>query len=702
MIPLKTFKEGMMMRLLPRVISQADKRGQIEAAISGFQDRIEQLRALVDGYQSLIDPTIDQGRTPNAIIVTFTSSFGKTVRRSLWLTPYLDTVATLLGYQNVDKAPLLAWAESLLGLNTGQVTDVALGHDQAMAPLQSTARLLAKTLGVMELPDSTPDSTVRLLARDQLQYAQAKGTPRALSQRLFALGFQDAILSPLWCRLAVRGDNSLLPREAVVAGAELDRRPTADQVPEDATYDITALRDGVFSLWSQTCSLQDSTQAYTSVNGDSPFVQVALLGNSNPNYRGEFSTREQYGLGDVATLSGSTYLATAYPPGTPGADNSGWTRIKQPAAEAVPEDQPVEYTLAGGTPSEEATAELLDEDGNATGITLSAIAPGTAFNGLRVKLSAWSLNNLSTLPSVTSAQRVSMGSYGPGTFRLSYVGGAWQYYPNRWVVTKQPTGSPGWFITFYAGSVANAVNLPEPDTTSGYSSLADAKAHVRDASVTFDHPGGEIWFEFTDVVDGYANNAVGMPMPTFKLEDFSPERRSLTVFDRLSKVKFRSSNFDALAAPAAIPVEPIQPNELLRDNPTLIPGYTAVAPYRPFGGASFTQVDATAVQLADDKLSDEDALVNSVIEDWRPATRTPRRSGIAIPIVDEERIAPYDMSEILFTTNGETEVFSGTSTDPLPPKFIDSLSGVSLDIVDLATEDLAIFITEDGKILITE
>jgi len=57
MRPLTTFPEDFMLGLLPKVVQDTDQNGYVRAVLGAWQDRVEQLRALVDQYSSLVDPT---------------------------------------------------------------------------------------------------------------------------------------------------------------------------------------------------------------------------------------------------------------------------------------------------------------------------------------------------------------------------------------------------------------------------------------------------------------------------------------------------------------------------------------------------------------------------------------------------------------------------------------------------------------------
>jgi hypothetical protein len=127
-----------------------DEKGYVRAVVGGWQDRIEELRALVDQYASLLEPMTDQAALPNCLVVTFTSRDGRDVRRYLYLNENLAAARAILEDPNADHSELLRWAELLLSLEEGTVLSVELGQHPRMAIGAPTVGLLAKTFGVMQ------------------------------------------------------------------------------------------------------------------------------------------------------------------------------------------------------------------------------------------------------------------------------------------------------------------------------------------------------------------------------------------------------------------------------------------------------------------------------------------------------------------------------------------------------------------------
>ena len=663
---LTTFTEDFHLNLLPKVIQEVDEKGYIRAVVGGWQDRIEELRALVDQYSAFLEPMVDQAAVPNTLVFTFTSTDGKEVRRHLHITPYLEAAVAILNNPNADKSVLLEWGDQLLGLKEESVSSVELGYNPRMAPLSSTLGLLAKTLGVMPLPDGVDPSIQRRLTRDQLAWTRSKGTARAIYHRMYALGFSEVVFTPLWSRLSPRMPLYPQDRGEVSGGppAEFDLRGRPDTYPELEDWNPEELRDGPYSLWEQACSLLDPAAFYTSVNGSSPFVRVLIHGLDHTNHRRAWNEHSQYVQGDVVTHASKVYVAKDPPIGIPGAaTSSGWSELLIPDTGT--------YTLSGGVENIRASVTLPSTDPETatpsySGITLEAIAPGASYNGVEVVVKDWVWLKEQVLATVSAPQRLSFGNFAPGRYKLSYGGGCWHADSrsvHQWRATKSPTGYAN--LVAYSAGTPYPFNEPTPDNPDQYAFPYGVEAICRDLAVTIDHAGGELWLEWS--AESYTYTEVGTPPLAIELEQLADEMRTLSVYTRLSRVKYRSSHFDVTVANETVLDQPVQPNPALVDDPKAYWPLTATAPYRPWGGYPLAQVDATKRQVNVAKLLNAAALAAAAVEDWRPATRTPRRVEVGIVILDSFRVAPYNSPKTLFTTNGVTTSFSGTVTEPMLP-----------------------------------
>lgn len=174
----------------------------------------------------------------------------------------------------------------------------------------------------------------------------------------------------------------------------------------------------------------------------------------------------------------------------------------------------------------------------------------------------------------------------------------------------------------------------------------------------------------------------------------SGTNKIITVADRLSAIKYRSSYFDLALAAEFDSVEELygrsamRRNKDLAANPTLTSDGTAVSPYRPWWSGSIStglssedflvmtgteipvvvtarvQSSGTDRQLNTDALVAAGVQVIQAFEEVRPATRQARKAGIGFLIRDEVGYAAYTKETRLFTTASGTN-YSGTSVDAL-------------------------------------
>lgn len=172
----------------------------------------------------------------------------------------------------------------------------------------------------------------------------------------------------------------------------------------------------------------------------------------------------------------------------------------------------------------------------------------------------------------------------------------------------------------------------------------------------------------------------------------SGTRRLVSISDRLSAVKYRSSFFDlAMTVEDQRAIElygttTARRNEDLADNPVLTDDGTAASPFRPWKGG---QIETGSVstdflhQVTDDPVAvisprtqatvadrqlDLTALIAAgvqaveIMEEVRSATRFPRRSRVGLLHSDDVTYAKYQRKSELFTTTSGTNTYSGTTT----------------------------------------
>ena len=174
----------------------------------------------------------------------------------------------------------------------------------------------------------------------------------------------------------------------------------------------------------------------------------------------------------------------------------------------------------------------------------------------------------------------------------------------------------------------------------------------------------------------------------------------ITVDDRLSAIKYRSSYFDLGLTADMDKIEDIfgsraaTTNKNLREDPTLTTDGTAVSPYRSWvdGSIAVDQVTTDWVTSAGtlpvatviarrqadpaapyhDRQLNMDAVVTTGVqvtqafEEVRAATRLPRRSAAGFLIDDQSCYAPYTSGTLLFTTTAATSYAGPSAASPLP------------------------------------
>jgi PhoD-like phosphatase len=192
--------------------------------------------------------------------------------------------------------------------------------------------------------------------------------------------------------------------------------------------------------------------------------------------------------------------------------------------------------------------------------------------------------------------------------------------------------------------------------------------------------------------------------------------KTLTISDRLSAIKYRSSYFDLGITADMDKVEEIfgssaaKPNKDLAANPTLTYDGTAVSPYRPWisgsistgtatsdwvtqtGSNAPTVITARTEATSSDRQLNMDSLVAAGIqvaqafEEVRPATRIPRRALSGFLIRDYVPYALYECTGTLFVSTGAL-TYSGTAANnpaaPYTVTKIELLSGTGTQSLGL-------------------
>lgn len=170
-------------------------------------------------------------------------------------------------------------------------------------------------------------------------------------------------------------------------------------------------------------------------------------------------------------------------------------------------------------------------------------------------------------------------------------------------------------------------------------------------------------FTFESLYEGESFNGVKVLVTTVGT------LRQVSVVERLSAIKYRSSHYD-LGLFRTFPgllddgdFETIQPNKDLQEYPTLVINGTAEVPYYPWTAGS-VQAEADNIQLDINRLGLLRTQAIPYFEELRAATRTPRRVVAGWSSEDDVIYAAYVAHQELFTaTTGTLATYSGTATE---------------------------------------
>ena len=277
--------------------------------------------------------------------------------------------------------------------------------------------------------------------------------------------------------------------------------------------------------------------------------------------------------------------------------------------------------------------------------------------------------------------------YRDGPF-FSWTGTASSGTNNTSFYTQTITGHNPWIDVVLLGSIAGTNT---PAITNGTVTHPAAGSYALAGGAPYskayvDPVGSSIRFQA--IAEGADFNGLFIHVATSGTYAF------ITVDDRLSALKYRSSYFDLGLTADMDKIEDIfgsraaTTNKDLKADPALTSDGTAVSPYRPWVSGSLSVVETTtdwvtadgtvasvvtARREADpaspylDRQLNFDAVVTSGIqvtqafEEVRAATRLPRRSEAGFLIDDQSCYAPYTSGTNLFVTQSGTTSYAGSS-----------------------------------------
>lgn len=261
---------------LPDAVINGDEKGYIEALISGYQDRLEDVRSFAKKLNNFWTPGATPDGEYNVVLVDLTSSQGKTYTRSLDLQTDTPAVGSVL---------LPKWAAAQLNVPLTDLGSVRYGYDPLRAVSVDTLAYLAATLGTVLyqtnlLPTSATLSVAQVsLVETWFPRLKIKGTALSFEVLGRILGFDDVRFTPLWTRLSPR-----VPNDVGNALNDSDFAASPEYFPQQIIgpfYNPFAYRDGPFFTWTGTAASGTNSTAFYSetVNGHNPWVEAVLLGS---------------------------------------------------------------------------------------------------------------------------------------------------------------------------------------------------------------------------------------------------------------------------------------------------------------------------------------------------------------------------------------------------------------------------------------
>lgn len=278
--------------------------------------------------------------------------------------------------------------------------------------------------------------------------------------------------------------------------------------------------------------------------------------------------------------------------------------------------------------------------------------------------------------------------------------------------TQAVTGQNPWIKVVLLGSLAGT-NIPAVSNGTVTHPATGAYALAGGAAMAFASvacPGSSI--QFQAIAAGDAFNGLVVNVTTAGTLAF------MSIADRLSSIKYRSSYFDLGLTANMDKIESIfssraaTTNRDLSANPTLTSDGTAVSPYRPWVGGSIAVAQGTQDWLttdgtntttvvarrcavpAQDRQLDMASLtvagvqVTQAFEEVRAATRLPRRSLSGVLFDNSVGYAPYTNSAVLFTTGSGSLAYSGSSSLTPVPDYIAAITATlpSQTVIALVAE----------------
>ena len=197
---LQSLPENHLYDLLPAAVIEFDVRKLLEAVVGGVQDRQEDLRHFVKGFEVFLDPTktFPEGEFNSINALLENPETGKQYNRSL----IIDDETPL---ENAPNSELVAWVAERLNIDESLIISAQYASDTLRMVDENMLEFLAVTIGsTIWLTDKTTNdiSRQRQIVESWFPRLKFKGTPQSFVTLGRLLGFDDVSYDPLWGRVA--------------------------------------------------------------------------------------------------------------------------------------------------------------------------------------------------------------------------------------------------------------------------------------------------------------------------------------------------------------------------------------------------------------------------------------------------------------------------------------------------------------------
>lgn len=662
--------------LIPSRIVELDGTGVFQAVLAGFQDRNEDIRAYISVISKLFDPNAGYPIDGTCVSVTYTDNFGLEITRNVLAYEmqsdqnYLDFEAGLL-----TDAESKAWMADVLNISVDNISSVETTVDPFKTINEPMVGYLGKSFGVT-FPTSDPnDPRNAALVASHFTRLPIKGSAKSIEIAGLLAGFDAVHVNPLWGRLAPRKPNDVGSSENNLDFSE----KTSVEPTVEATdfYDPLDYRDGPFYTWSTRLGLLNSRNFLSLANNANPYVKLLVNGSVYTNFRGIFNTASTYVRGDVVTsLSGRTCLALTTTSTAP----LDTILVESTVMPAV--DSSVDVVVRDSTWIAVGSSVTISDCGTFT-VTAKVDDTITLLNGgANGNIDAEEPLYMGSV--VTGESSAWLQITRPATDTYAMTGGT---YNVEATATLSTTLSA---IALSEGDGFNGLELIVEEVTENITSIAASSTEPTLVTVTTLAPHGlttgtyvfinnvspvdyvGLWsvtvvddttFTYTLTSNVYeAGVALSGSYATCYTGDFD-----ITVFDRLSSIKYRTSYYNLSLAikestieDGAVPV---------KTNPFIVQGVqsgsiSATPPYLPFTTSG--EVSGSEEQVNTSWLANLAAQAESTLNSAKPATRFIRSLNVGILYEDNAGYADYVDKYTLFDYSSPT---SGTIQGPYGPRY---------------------------------